>query len=298
MALRGVLYGGREAFTKRLDNAILICLPAIGTLAFPIWLTQGAFGWIEISAFMIGYAVIGLGITVGLHRHFTHRSFEANRILRFCLAAAAAMACQGSLPRWIADHRRHHALSDVTGDPHSPWVDGRGRSLSGLGGFFHAHFGWMFDDATTDMSVFGADLKDDRLVMFFGSTHWLWFGLNFAVPWLYGFLLGGASHAMGCLLFAGCFRTFLFHHATWSVNSVCHLTGKVRFRQKNRSRNNYLVAILTFGEGCHNNHHRFPRSAFHGLGPGEPDMSGALVRLLERLGLVSEVIRPSTHGVR
>jgi stearoyl-CoA desaturase (delta-9 desaturase) len=214
--------------------------------------------------------------------------------LRFLLGAAASMAFQGSLLRWAADHRRHHATSDRSGDLHSPWIDSHGVEIDGARGFFHAHMGWLFDDVVTDLEVHGMNLRKDKLVVFFDNTHWYWASLSLAMPWAYGYLLGGLNAAWGCMIVGGFVRTFLFHHATWSVNSICHMIGGTKFEQHNRSKNNIAVALLTFGEGWHNNHHRFPRSAIHGLNRHEPDPSGFVITVLERMGLVKDVVRIGT----
>jgi stearoyl-CoA desaturase (Delta-9 desaturase) len=287
----GISFVRGNVSRKRIENTILIGVPLVGTLATPGWLYFNDFGWIEISAFVFGYTVIGIGVGVGLHRFLSHRSFRPKPWIAFCLAAAGSMAFQGSVLRWVADHRRHHAHTDECGDVHSPYVDTSCANISNWRGFFHAHVGWMFDDSVTDYAVYANDLLQDELFMFFHRTHWIWPVISLAAPWLYGYALGGIGHAWGCLLFAGCVRTTLVHNAVWAVNSIGHLRGYRNFALSDGSRNSALLAIITLGEGWHNNHHRFPRSAFHGLTREEIDLNGLFIRLLERLGLASEVIR-------
>ncbi|WP_336485446.1 acyl-CoA desaturase [Methylobacterium nigriterrae] len=287
----GVIHGGPQALRKAVENAVLVAVPTLGTVICPFWFLHHALTWIELTAFLIGYAVIGFGVSIGLHRTFSHRSLRPKPWLAFALGAAGTMSMQGSLLRWVADHRRHHAATDDCGDLHSPHVDSHCTRIAGWRGLFHAHMGWLWDDAVSDYAVYGHDLLRDPLVMFFHRSHWFWVAMTLVFPWLYGYVLGGADRAWGCLLFAGCFRTFLFHHATWAVNSIGHSHGYENFAQSNNSKNNLALALLTFGDGWHNNHHRFPRSAFHGLTRREIDVSGGLITGLERLGLVTDVIR-------
>lgn len=293
----GVSFGGRKALKKRIENSVLIGVPLSGTIAAPFWFYYHPFTWIEITAFVIGYAVIGFGVGLGLHRYFSHRSFKPAPWIAWLLGAAGSMAFQGSVLRWIADHRRHHAHADNCGDVHSPYVGANCEDTSTWRGLLHAHVGWMFDRSVTDYSVFAGDLLKDPVVMFFHKTHWLWPAMSLGAPFLYGQILGGIEHAWGCLLFAGCVRTTLFHNVVWAVNSIGHTYGYETYALQNHSKNNRAIAILTFGDGWHNNHHRFPRSAFHGLTKKESDISGCVIRLLEYAGLATDVIRVPVERV-
>lgn len=289
----GVVYGGPAVLQKRVENAFLIGAPLAGSVACPFWFWGHPIGWIEISAFFIGYAVIGLGVGLGMHRYFTHRSFATRPWVAWLLGAAASMACQGSVLRWVVDHRRHHARTDAPGDVHSPYVGLHGKRLSGVRGLMHAHVGWMFDGAATDCRIFGRDLTRDRLIMFFHRPRWLWPAVSLSAPWVWGYVLGGFETACGCLLFAGCFRTTLFHNLVWAVNSVGHTRGYRSFETCDGSRNNAFLAWATFGEGWHNNHHRYPRCAFHGLAAGQTDLNGGAIRCLAKLGLAHRVVYPA-----
>jgi stearoyl-CoA desaturase (delta-9 desaturase) len=295
----GVIYGGWAAVRKRCENTVLIGVPLLGAVITPFWFFRHPFGWIEAAAFLFSYAVVGFGVGIGLHRYFSHRSFRARPWLGIALGIAGSMAFQGSVLRWVADHRRHHAATDRCGDLHSPNIDSHCRPLESWRGLLHAHFGWMFDDSVTQYDVYAKDLLNDPQIMFFHRTQWVWPTLLLLSLWCFGFFLGGVEHAWGCFLFAGCFRTAFFHNVVWAVNSVGHTYGYQSYPLKNNSKNNPLLAWLTFGEGWHNNHHRFPRSAFHGLTPAELDVSGMVIRGLERIGWVSDVIRvPASQMTR
>ena len=145
----GVLFGGRAALRKRLDNAILLGVPTIGAVAAVAHATTFGVSAATVCVFLVFYAWTGFGATLGLHRYFTHRSFRASPMVAYLLGAGACFAMQGAIIRWVADHRRHHRLEDRPGDPHSPSVTPTGRFLSPLAGFVHAYCGWMFDSSVT-----------------------------------------------------------------------------------------------------------------------------------------------------
>jgi stearoyl-CoA desaturase (Delta-9 desaturase) len=209
---------------------------------------------------------------VGYHRMLTHRSFEAHPVLRFILMACGSMAVEGGALSWSSIHIEHHAMVDTEDDPHSP-----------LEGFFHSHLGWMWNGFIAKPETYGSWLMKDRMVMFFERTFFLWVGLGFIIPYLIGGWQG--------VLWGGLVRVFLCHHVTWSVNSVCHTFGKKMFETEDLSTNQWLVGLLAFGEGWHNNHHAFPRSAFHGMRWWQIDISAYIIRLFEKLGLAWNVCR-------
>jgi len=230
-----------------------------------------------------------MGTGVGFHRYFSHKSFQTSPWVAYALGAAGSMSFQSSLLTWVTDHRRHHAQSDNCGDAHSPIVDGHCDHPDSLAGLFHAHIGWMFDSTVTDINVYGRDLARDRVIMFYARTHYLWPVLSLVIPGLIGYAFGGYVDAVGCVL-AACLRTMLFQHSVWAVNSFGHTFGYENYNMRNNSKNNTFLAWLTFGDGYHNNHHRFPRSAYHGLRKDEMDMNGLIITGLSKLGLASKII--------
>jgi stearoyl-CoA desaturase (Delta-9 desaturase) len=232
------------------------------------------------------YLATGFGITVGFHRLLTHRSFATHRPLAYALAGLGSMALQGSVIDWVADHRKHHAHSDRPGDPHSPHLDdGVLRSL------WHAHVGWLFrNQGRAEHARYAPDLLEDRGMRAIDRLFVVFVGLSFAIP----FAIGGLSG----LLWGGFVRIFLFHHATFSINSVCHFFGRRRFGVDDRSGNVAWLAPFSLGESWHHNHHAFPRSAAHGLRWWELDLSGLLIRGLRRLGLAWNVVLISPERQR
>jgi stearoyl-CoA desaturase (delta-9 desaturase) len=290
--VRGVIVGGPIVFWKRFESSILFLINVMGAVLAAGWLTSNSPGAVELSFFALSLCVTMLGIGVGVHRHFAHKSFECGPTTRVLLAMAGMMACQGSIVKWVANHRRHHMHSDAPGDPHSPTVDGHGRDLSFARGMLHAHLGFLFDDTMTDFKVFAADLLADPMVMFFHRTRWFWYCASFFfIPALFALAFGGVEHVVGTILVGGILRTFFVLNAIASVGSIGHTFGRVRFAMPHdNSRNNGLLALLTFGEGWHNNHHRHPRAAHVGLAWYEVDVNGAFIHLLARLGLAWSVV--------
>jgi len=280
---------GSAALKKRIDNTFLIGIPLAGSVACIVWLCYHPIHWVEVITFVAGYFVIGMGTGVGFHRYFSHKSFETERWVAYCLGAAGSMSFQSSLLTWITDHRRHHSHTDHCGDNHSPLVDGHCDREPGLRGLFHSHVGWMFDDTITDINIYGRDLARDPVVQFYARTHYVWPVVSIAIPWLIGYAFGGMTDAWGCT-FAAFLRTCLFQNSVWAVNSFGHTFGYENFNLKNNSKNNSILAALTFGDGYHNNHHRYPRSAFHGLRIGEIDLNGVIIMCLKKVGLARDII--------
>jgi stearoyl-CoA desaturase (delta-9 desaturase) len=242
----------------------------------------------------------GLGVTVGFHRYLTHRSFETSKGLRAVLAALGSAAIEGPVISWVADHRKHHAFSDEEGDPHSPHV-GHGGGLRGVArGLFHAHLGWLFiHDQRASKVRFAPDLVRDPVIKAIDRTFPFWAVLGLAIPFGLGVALGGTIGAgLTALLWGGGVRMFVVHHLTYSINSLCHVFGRRPFETGDRSSNLAWLAVPTFGEAWHNNHHAFPTSAIHGLGGRQIDPSGLVIRALERVGLVWNVVRVSPERQR
>ena len=295
-SLVGVYVGGRPVFTKRLENSILIGVPFVGSILAVYEIVTGGITWVEISAFLLLLLCTGVAVSLGLHRYFSHASFKTVPVISHLLGAFGSMAFQGSIARWVADHRRHHAHTDDTGDVHSPSIDPWGQDLPGIRGFLHAHIGWMFDNTATDMSVYGRGLMNDPIIVFYTRTFWWWTFASLALPFAYGYVFGGLQIAWTTMLVAGCLRTTLIHNIVWAVNSFGHTVGEIGFEQNNTSRNNYVLAILTFGDGWHNNHHRFPRSYRQGLLKGQVDINARIIEFLAKRGLAWDLIDNS--GIR
>lgn len=272
-------------------TAVILPLAGFGVAIASLW--GWGFGWVDLGLLVGMYIFSALGITVGFHRLFTHKSFETNAVVRFIFATLGSMAVQGSLLRWVAQHRRHHQHSDTTADPHSPHNHGSGL-LGTIRGFWHAHIGWAFKPDASGLDRYVADLRKHTSLRVASALFPLWILLGLAIPAVLGGILTGTwGGAFLGLLWGGLVRVFLVHHVTWSVNSVCHLWGRRPYPEKDHSRNNFLFGVLAMGEGWHNNHHAFPTSARHGLRWWQIDISYYVIRVLEVFRLAWKVRVPA-----
>jgi stearoyl-CoA desaturase (delta-9 desaturase) len=276
-----------DQWVKRADNgpvarALIITLtvgPLVAMVVAIMQLWQRYVVGKDLALLGGMYLAVAMGVTIGYHRYLTHRAFRAPTWLKMLLLILGSMSVEGPALGWASTHLEHHARSDREGDPHSP-----------LQGFFHAHLGWIIDGFNSNPSKYGPWLQDDPVVMFATRTFWLWVILSLAIPF--------AIDGWRGLIWGGLVRIFLVQHVTWSVNSVCHVFGKRPFKTGDRSTNNWIVGLLGGGEGWHNNHHAFQRSAFHGLFWYQFDLSGVIIRLLELTHIISEVQRVEPALIR
>jgi stearoyl-CoA desaturase (Delta-9 desaturase) len=263
-------------------------------LGFVVWQVWGDFlRWSDVVVFGIMYLATGLGITVGFHRHFTHRSFKTSKPVRAILAALGSIAIEGPVISWVADHRKHHTFADQEGDPHSPHVDHGHGWRGALKGLVHAHVGWLFIHTQRGARRrYARDLIDDPIVSWVDRTFVFWALGGLLIAFLLGWVIGGSLFAgLTGLLWGGAVRMLVVHHVTFSINSLCHFFGRRRFETEDESRNLLWLAPFSFGESWHNNHHAFPTSAEHGMRRWEIDPSALVIRAMERLGLAWDVVR-------
>ncbi len=266
---------------------------ALGAIGWQAW--ADLLGWSDIAVFAILYVLTGLGITVGFHRHLTHRAFATSRAVRGVLAALGSAAIEGPVISWVADHRKHHAFADREGDPHSPHV-GHGSGWRGaFSGLLHAHVGWLFIHTQRGArDRYAPDLVRDPVVRFIDRTFVVWVLAGFGAAFGLGVAIGGTVVAgLTGLLWGGAVRMFFLHHVTYSINSICHFFGRRGFATPDRSGNVSWLALPSMGESWHNNHHAFPTSAAHGLRWYQIDISAMVISALEKVGLVWDVVRVS-----
>jgi stearoyl-CoA desaturase (Delta-9 desaturase) len=270
---------------------------ALGLAAWQVW--GQSLRVSDLVVFAILYVATGLGITVGFHRHFTHRSFKTRPAIRAILAVLGSVAVEGPVISWVADHRKHHAFADQEGDPHSP--HGHGGGIRGaLAGLAHAHLGWLFIHTHRGKRTrYAPDLLKDPVVRFVDRTFVLWAAAGFAAAFGLGVAVGGSVEAgLTGLLWGGAVRMLVLHHVTYSINSLCHYFGRRRFATSDESRNLLWLALPSFGEAWHHNHHAFPTSAQHGLRRFELDPSAWVIWLLEKTRLAWDVVRISPERQR
>ncbi len=274
-------------------NLGALVVPFLATVAAIVLLWGSLVSWHDLALLAVMYVLTAAGITVGFHRMLTHRSFRTHKPTEYVFATLGSMAVQGPVIAWVADHRKHHAHTDVEGDPHSPHV-GHGEGVIGvLRGLWHAHMGWLLSEhGRADWQRYAPDLFEDRGMRLINRRFVSLVMLGLAIPAAAGYLLTGTllGAATG-LLWGGLVRVFFVHHVTWSVNSVCHFLGTRRFEVEDRSTNVFWLALPSLGESWHHNHHAFPRSAVHGLRRWELDPSALLIAAMERVGLAWNVIR-------
>jgi stearoyl-CoA desaturase (Delta-9 desaturase) len=281
--------------TARVVNLLAVVLPPIAIAVAIVVFWNDVVGVHDLALLAVMYVLTGFGVTVGFHRMLTHRSFATSKPVEYFFAAAGSMAVQGPVINWVADHRKHHAHTDDEGDPHSPHV-GRGAGLLGaIRGLLHAHVGWLVSDhGKAERRRYARDLVEDRGMRLINGSFLGLVMLGLLLPAAAGWLLTGErSGALTGLLWGGLVRIFLLHHVTWSINSICHFFGRRRFDVEDHSTNVWWLALPSFGEAWHHNHHTFPRSARHGLSKLESSMdpSAWLIAAMEKAGLVWDVVR-------
>jgi stearoyl-CoA desaturase (delta-9 desaturase) len=262
-----------EARKKRIHWDTIIIVALFHAVAIAAFFT---FTWANLAAAVILWWISGsLGIGLGYHRLLTHRGFKTPRWLERMLATFGTLALQSGPIAWVTTHRLHHAFTDTDKDPHSP-----------RNGVLWSHIGWIFSGTAQrqpDAVVrkYAPDLLCDPFLGFLDRHYYL----SSVVAAALLFVIGGWTMVVWGIFL----RTVMLWHFTWLVNSATHLWGTTRFQTTDDSRNNGLIAALTFGEGWHNNHHAYPRSARHGLTRREFDINWQQIRLLERLGLATDV---------
>jgi stearoyl-CoA desaturase (delta-9 desaturase) len=305
----GVLVEGPVVDAKLRESYIAFGIMLAGSIAALVWAFTQGIGWVEILVFVGMFSLTTVGIGVAMHRLLVHRSFRCGPVMRAFFCAIATMAVQGSVLKWVSNHRRHHLHADKPGDVHSPYYDGSGdRHASFAKGMLHAQGGWVWDHETTDAEVYAKDILADPIAMFFTRTRWYWYAMSAVIiPGAIGYAFGGLHSMIGCILFSGLLRSYVMTFSTSLVNSVCHSDGRYgyrRFETNDGTTNETVTNILTFGEGLHNNHHRFPRDAYLSHAWYEIDINGLIIVGLGKLRLVHNIIgvrarqRSRANGLR
>jgi stearoyl-CoA desaturase (delta-9 desaturase) len=276
---------------EKAANLFVVAVPFVAFVVAVVLLWNKLVDAGDLFIFFFMYCAAGLGVTIGFHRLLTHRAFQTHKPLQYFWAVLGQMAVQGPVIDWVADHRKHHAHTDQPGDPHSPHVDREDGWRGALHGLFHAHMGWLFmNHGQAQRSQYARDLTEDPGMRRINrSFHWIVLG-GLAIPFLMGFAIDGTLEgALTGLFWGGPVRMFLQHHVTWSINSVCHFFGRRRFDVEDHSTNVFWLALPSFGESWHHNHHAFPRSAEHGLKWYELDVSAWIIKAMQKAGLAWNV---------
>ena len=242
------------------------------------------FTWQRLVVAIALYVLsINVGIGMCYHRLLTHRGYQVPKWLEYAMTVCATLALEGGPIFWVSTHRVHHQFSDQEGDPHSPRDGG-----------FWAHSGWiLFGQAlaaqTSTLARYSPDLAKDRFHVWISKYHWLPLVVCGVLLFGIGWYFGGPVNAIGMLLWGAALRVTFGQHATWFVNSAAHIWGSRRFTTRDTSRNNWWVALISGGEGWHNNHHAHPVSAKHGLAWYEVDPNFWGIWMLSKLGLAKKI---------
>ncbi|MGI8742301.1 MAG: acyl-CoA desaturase [Bryobacteraceae bacterium] len=252
-------------------TALALALFYIGAIA-----ALFLFSWRNLGvALLLYWIATGLGISLGYHRLHTHRSYKVPLGLEYFFAVCGSLTLEGGPIFWVATHRLHHQNSDHVGDPHSPRDGG-----------FWAHVGWILfgevnHNNTRAMAKYAPDLAKHKFYVWLNNWHWT----PLVALGVLLLVVGG----LPMLLWGVCLRVVAGLHATWLVNSATHMWGARRFATRDDSRNNWWVALITFGEGWHNNHHAHPTSARHGLAWYEFDPSWISLKVLKFFGIAKSI---------
>ena len=270
--------------TQPSDWAFLTWLTVVHVGSLAAFFT---FSWAALGAAAVVWVMtLCWGVTLGYHRYFTHRSFQTSKAVEYFLAFCGCMSGEGGPIEWVAAHRRHHTYSDLEGDPHSP-----------LKSFLWAHCSWMFarEKMLTEFDQykkFTPDMANDKVLVWFNKYHYI----PMILLGVTLFLIGGWAF----VVWGMCVRSVVVYHSTWFVNSASHVWGYRSYKTTDQSRNNWWVAALAFGEGWHNNHHAFQRSARHGFRWWEIDLTYRTIQLLWVFGLATQIhlpVKTSSSGV-
>ncbi len=271
--------------------------PVVGTVLALALLPYVPFTWPEVVVCLVMWAISGLGITVGYHRLAAHKTFKATQNTRLALAIAGSTAGLGSIISWAAIHRRHHECSDKEGDMHSPNL--HGKDFGGrVRGFVHAHITWMLKHEFPNVNHYVPDLMNDQRLLSVSRHYSLWVLLGIAIPAVAcGLLAGSWWGVLNGILWGGAVRIFIVANSMWCLNSLMHTIGRKTYKTKDESGNSLILSLISWGEGWHNNHHAFPRSANFGLKWYRIDPGYWLIVTLEKLGLASDVYVPPPDRV-
>ena len=279
----------------RLVASINLYLPAAAALLGVVQIYFGEVSstdWMLLIAFVI---LSNLGIEFSFHRNLSHKAFSCHPAVTYLFAVFGSMAAQGSLLHWVSNHRRHHIHSDTPLDPHSPHVkttQGNVEKLRGWKGFWHAQMSHVVDDDIPNYTVFSKDIIRNKRLMRISSKYYVWVVLGLLLPGVIAFAVEpGISTFLNGVLWGGLIRIFVVHQITRSVASFAHLYGSTPYRTGDKSTNNWLVGLVSFGSGFQNTHHAFPHAAHIGQHWYEIDIAGYLVYALEKIRLVHDIKR-------
>ena len=266
------------------NTAFLLGTLLVAAIGTPLYLWRYGLGWPETLTFLGLWLAVGLSITAGYHRLFAHKTYQASRPVRLFFLIFGAAGLENTVLKWAADHRVHHSHVDSERDPYNATK-----------GFFWSHIGWIFFESTPPSQTVVRDLAEDPLVQW--QDRWyVTIGLTVAlgIPLVVGLL---THRVLGCLLIGGVLRIVVSHHATFFINSLCHIIGRQPYSREHSARDSSVMAFLAFGEGYHNYHHSFPFDYRNGIRGWHFDPAKWMIWCLARLGLARDLRRASDVAI-
>ncbi len=267
-----------------LNTTFLLGTFAIAAVGTPWYLWRHGLGWPEALTFLGIWLAVGVSITAGYHRLFSHKTYQASWPVRLFFLVFGAGALENSVLNWAADHRVHHSHTDDERDPYNIQK-----------GFWWAHMGWIFFQNETPSATVVRDLAEDPLVVW--QDRWyvpIGIAVALGIPLAVGFATG---HVLGCLIIGCVLRIVVSHHGTFFINSLCHMVGRQPYSREHSARDSTVMAVLAFGEGYHNYHHSFPFDYRNGIKGWHFDPAKWLIYGLSRLGLAKNLRRASDVAI-
>lgn len=276
-------------------SGFLIFTALLTVTAVPAYFYYFGWDWFLFSVFMFYYPATGLSITVGYHRLFSHKAFKAKWPVKLFVLLFGASAFENSALWWSSEHRKHHKHVDTDDDPYD---------ISK--GFFWAHMGWLMFKLKPESPMNNVqDLRKDKLVMWQDRwVHGIAFFMSFVLPTTIGLvyalttnLISPLAGALGGFLIPGVARVVLVQHATFCINSLCHMIGSRPYSTSHSARDSWVAAIFTMGEGYHNYHHEFQWDYRNGVKPWQLDPSKWIIWFLSKVGLTGDLKRVPTERI-
>ena len=262
----------------------LTIIPLIGIFGTSIYVYYYGIVWQEPIFLLVLWFFSGMGITMGYHRLFAHKSFKTNTFMEWVLMILGSMAFENTILKWASDHRKHHNQAETEHDPYSITE-----------GFWHAHMGWIIKNTPEEKSrIKGVKDLQEKSAIKFQNKYYFHIGIlvGFVLPLAIGFSYG---RPLGALLWGGFLRVTIVHHATFFINSLCHYVGKRPYDFYSTARDSWVVSFFTFGEGYHNFHHKFQWDYRNGIKWFAFDPSKWIIKLLSYIGLTYDLKKVSDY---
>ena len=256
----------------------LTIIPLIGIFGTSIYVYYNGIVWQEPVLLLVFWFISGMGITMGYHRLFAHKSFKTNSFVEWILMIFGSLAFENTILKWVSDHRKHHNFSDTKDDPYSI-----------MEGFWHAHIGWIIKNTPEKQSrIKGVKDLESKPAIKFQNKYYFHMGIivGFILPLIVGLIY---NRPLGAVLWAGFLRVTLVHHATFFINSLCHFVGNRPYDYKSSARDSWFVSLFTFGEGYHNYHHTFQWDYRNGVKWFAFDPSKWIIKLLSFIGITYDL---------